>query len=72
MKTNARRDGPRSGARAERRRQVTSLHMVPTGDDNSDTGRVPIFGTWRAIYASVIVANVLVMVLIYLFSRFPY
>ena len=46
--------------------------MLPTGDDNSDTGRVPIFGTWRAIYASVIVANVLVMVLIYLFSRFPY
>lgn len=53
-------------------RQVTSPDMVPTGDDNSDTGRVPIFGTWRAIYASVIVANVLVMILIYLFSRFPY
>ena len=59
-------------ARLKRRRQVTSPHMLPTGDDNSDTGRVPVFGTWRAIYASVIVANVLVMVLIYLFSRFPY
>ena len=46
--------------------------MPPTGDDNSDTGRVPIFGTWRGIYTAVIIANVVVMVLIYLFSRFPY
>jgi len=46
--------------------------MPETGDDNSDTGRVPVFGTWRAIYASVIVANLVVMVLIYIFSRFPY
>ncbi len=46
--------------------------MVPTGDDNSDTGRVPIFGSWRGIYAAVIIANVVVMILIYLFSRFSY
>ncbi len=64
--------GLRFEARLKRTRQVTSSGMAPTGDDNSDTGHVPIFGTWRAIYASVIVANVLVMVLIYFFSRFPY
>ncbi len=72
MKTNAERDRPGFETRLKRMPQVTSPDMVPNGDDNSDTGRVPIFGTWRAIYASVIVANVLVMILIYLFSRFPY
>ena len=46
--------------------------MAPTGDDNSDTGRVPVFGSWRGIYVAVIIANVAVMVLIYLFSRFSY
>lgn len=46
--------------------------MLPEGDENSDSGRVPIFGTWKAIYASVIVANVIVMTLVYLFSRFPF
>ncbi|MEO8362276.1 MAG: hypothetical protein ABI672_19780 [Vicinamibacteria bacterium] len=46
--------------------------MSVPGDDNSDTGRVPIFGTWRAIYISVIVANVLAILLVALFSHFPY
>lgn len=60
----------RAGAR--RAGQVTSWTMPPTGDDNSDSGRVPVFGTWRAIYVSVVVANLIVMTLIYLFSRFPF
>jgi hypothetical protein len=46
--------------------------MPATGDDNSDSGHVPVFGTWRAIYASVILANLAVMALIYVFSRFAY
>ena len=46
--------------------------MLPEGDENSDSGRVPVFGTWRAIYASVIAANLLVITLVYLFSRFPF
>jgi hypothetical protein len=46
--------------------------MPPTGDENSDSGRVPVFGTWRAIYVSVIIANLIVMTLIYLFQRFPF
>ncbi len=61
--------GERKSSRAP---QVTSQPMLPEGDENSDSGRVPIFGTWKAIYASVIVANVIVMTLVYLFSRFPF
>ena len=33
---------------------------------------VPLFGTWRAIYAAVAVAAVVVMVLLALFSRWPW
>jgi hypothetical protein len=45
---------------------------MPPSDDNSDTGRVPIFGTWRAIYISVILVNLAAMTAVYLFSHFPY
>lgn len=62
MKTRKGRSPPASNIEA----------MPVTGDDNSDSGRVPVFGTWRAIYASVIVANLVVMALIYIFSRFSY
>ena len=34
--------------------------------------RVPIFGTWRRIYAAVVVAAVLVMAMIAVFSWWPY
>lgn len=46
--------------------------MPERGDQNSDTGLVPVFGTWRNIYAAVIVVNLIAMALVYLFSRFPY
>lgn len=46
--------------------------MPSPGGPNSDTGRVPFFGTWRRIYISVIVVNLVAMALVYLFSRFPY
>lgn len=45
---------------------------MPKPEDPSDPERVPVFGTWRTIYVSVIVVNVIAMVLVYLFSTFPY
>jgi len=39
--------------------------------DDGD-GAVPLFGTWRAIYAAVMASAVLVMVLVALFSGWPY
>jgi len=44
----------------------------PARDDRDDSGRVPLFGTWRAIYAAVVASAVLVMVLVALFSGWPY
>ena len=52
--------------------QVTSASMPAPGGPNSDTGHVPVFGTWRRIYISVIVVNLIAMALVYLFSTFPY
>ena len=45
--------------------------MMPPMDE-SESDRVPVFGTWRAIYTAVIVVNVIVMALVYAFSRFAY
>jgi hypothetical protein len=36
------------------------------GDDDE---RVPLFGTWRRIYAAVVVVNLVFIVLAYLFGR---
>lgn len=33
---------------------------------------VPLFGTWRAIYAAVLASAVVVMALLALFSRWPF
>ena len=41
-------------------------------DENSDSGAVPLFGTWRNIYASVIVVIFLMIGFVFVFSRFPY
>jgi hypothetical protein len=38
-------------------------------DDDDD---VPVFGTWRRIYAAVIVSAVVVMALVALFSRWEF
>ena len=46
--------------------------MPAPGDQNSDTGHVPVFGTWRNIYAAVIVVIVFVIGFVFVFSRFPY
>jgi anti-sigma-K factor RskA len=35
-------------------------------------GPVPLFGTWRAIYAAVVISALVVMGLAALFSRWPY
>ncbi len=34
--------------------------------------RVPVFGTWRVIYAAVIACALVVMGLLLLFSRWPF
>jgi anti-sigma-K factor RskA len=39
--------------------------------DPSDD-RVPLFGTWRAIYAAVAISALVVMALLALFSRWPF
>ena len=46
--------------------------MSVEGDQNSDTGHVPLFGTWRNIYVSVIVTILATIAFVFLFSRFPY
>jgi hypothetical protein len=46
--------------------------MPAAGDQNSDTGHVPVFGTWRNIYTAVILVIVLVIGFVFVFSRFPY
>jgi hypothetical protein len=37
-----------------------------------DEERVPLFGTWRRIYAAVVLNALVIMALIALFSRWPY
>jgi len=37
-----------------------------------DDERVPLFGSWRAIHASVVVCALVVMALVALFSRWPF
>ena len=46
--------------------------MPPQGDQNSDTGHVPVFGTWRHIYGSVLIVIVLMIAFVFVFSRYPY
>ena len=46
--------------------------MIERGDQNSDTGFVPVFGTWRNIYTAVLVVIVLTISFVFVFSRFPY
>ena len=49
---------------------MTSPAPAERGADVAD--RVPLFGSWRAIYAAVIVCALLVMALLALFSRWPF
>ena len=57
--------GGRSGA-------TGNIAAMDASDQNSDTGHVPVFGTWRRIYVSVIVVNLIAMTAVYVFSKFPY
>ncbi len=41
-------------------------------DRRDEDGPVPLFGTWPAIYAAVVVSALAVMALVALFSRWPY
>jgi hypothetical protein len=41
-------------------------------DRHDENGPVPLFGSWRAIYAAVVVSALVVMALVALFSRWPY
>ena len=46
--------------------------MAPTTPVPDDDERVPIFGTWRRIYAAVIVCELISMAFIALFSSWNY
>jgi hypothetical protein len=45
--------------------------MPESGAPHPDD-RVPLFGTWRAIYTAVALSALAVMVLLALFSRWPF
>jgi len=46
--------------------------MKSSSDRHDEEGPVPFFRTWPAIYTSVVVSALVVMVLVALFSRWPY
>jgi hypothetical protein len=46
--------------------------MKSPTDGHDEDGPVPFFGTWSALYTSVVVSALLVMALVALFSRWPY
>jgi hypothetical protein len=46
--------------------------MAEEVPDRHDDDRVPLFGTWPVIYGAVVVSAVVVMVLLALFSRWPF
>jgi hypothetical protein len=48
--------------------------MLPPQPDSprEDEDPVPVFGSWRAIYAAVIVSNLVVMALVTLFSHWSF
>jgi hypothetical protein len=49
---------------------VTSTSPADRGADEPE--RVPLFGSWRAIHAAVILCALTVMALLALFSRWPF
>ena len=48
------------------------LASPPERRPDDDDGPVPVFGSWRAIYAAVALTALAVMALLALFSRWPY
>jgi hypothetical protein len=45
---------------------------LPPEPRPDDDGPVPVFGTWRAIHAAVVLCALGVMALLALFSRWPF
>jgi hypothetical protein len=58
--------------RPEGQEPVTAKKASTAERGAPDDERVPFFGTWRTIYAAVIVCAAAVMVLLALFSRWPF
>jgi hypothetical protein len=56
-----------SGAAARRFPDMPDPRRPEPSDDV-----VPVFGTWRAIYAAVIASALVVMALLFVFSRWPF
>jgi len=51
------------------------MELPPRGDDAVDGGpddRVPLFGSWSRAYAAVVIAALMVMALVAVFSRWPF
>ena len=52
---------------------IAGMHQAQNeGSEPPDDGPVPLFGTWRAIYTAVVVCALGVMVLLVLFSGWPW
>lgn len=54
------------------RQPPTSAPQTPAGPGGMDEGRVPLFGSWRAIHAAVLLCAAVVIALLALFSRWPF
>ena len=54
--------------------RITPAMISPAPAERSaeEEGRVPLFGSWRAIHAAVILCALIVMALLALFSRWPF
>jgi hypothetical protein len=48
------------------------MSTSPRPESRDPEGPVPVFGTWRAIYAAVLACALAVMALLALFSRWPF
>jgi hypothetical protein len=46
--------------------------MPETAPPDRSDDRVPLFGTWPAIYAAVVACAIVVMALLAVFSRWPF
>jgi hypothetical protein len=44
----------------------------PPLDPSEQDQHVPVFGTWPRIYGAVVILNVVVIALIWVFSRWPW
>jgi hypothetical protein len=51
---------------------VATLRACVNNPSMSDDDDVPVFGTWRRIYAAVVVSALVVMALVALFSRWEF